>query len=654
VSPAAGHDENEERAAIVTMLDARPLTLTAADGAAFAALEARAATPTGPALLLLPDARGLHPEYEALAGRFAAAGHDALAIDYFGRSAGIRDWRADFDWGPHSLRVRDADVEADIAAALDHLRPIDGPARPIVTVGFGVGASRSWLAAAGGLGLAGAIGFYGKIVAPMPGDWPAPMTRVDAVGCPVLGIFAARDASIWVSSFMGFERALRLAGAPHQIALYLRCQNGFFDRLAAEHPAAAADAWERVASFLRAIADGTADRLEPYVVVGAPPVVEPVVANGRPSARPQSATYCPPPESEGGWRVLSERHEIAARGLDPDRLEELLEWNLTVQHEPPHPPSHVGVVVIKDGWLVAERYDRPRTRHWPRGVASIGKSVSSCAFGRWVEAGRRGEARHQLDLDSLVYDPRWLPEGFPLSDPRKAAITFRHLFTHTSGLRPEPDTRGGVGFRFLDYTLGKSVPYPDAARLLYDPGAGYGYSSVSFNHLPILAPHLTGRLLHDEVGDEIFAPIGAESASWRTPDGEAFVWEDPDGPYMPAASGPHLTTRDLARYAYLHLHEGRWDGREVVPAWYMRLAREVTPLNAAQRTDYGLGFWSNHALGMSPDLPGDAFGLGGAGLNLVVIVPSWDLIVARASRVMTVDMAAARTELIRRVIELAR
>src|SRR5262245_19313015 len=421
----------------MTSLDARPIVLTAADGAAFAACEARAAKPTGPALLILPDARGLHADYESLAERFAAAGHDALAIDYYGRSAGVRDWRDAFHWAPHSLGLRDADVGLDVAAALAHLRTGIAPGQPVVTIGFGAGASRSWLAAAAGLGLAGAVGCYGKIVAPMPADWPAPMSRVDDIACPVLGLFASRDASIWVSSFMGFERALREAGVPHQVALYLRSQNGFLDRSAAEHREAAADGWARIATFLCLVADATTDRLEPYVVVGHPPVAEPPAPRPTAARRP-GATYFPPPEAGGGWRGLADRGEIAARGLDPDRLAELLEWNLEVQHDPPHPPSHVGVVVVKDGWVVGERYESPRTRHWLRGLASIGKSATSCAFGRWIEAGRRGETRHAVDLDSPVYDPRYLPEGFPLSDPRKEAITFRHVLTHTSGIKPEP------------------------------------------------------------------------------------------------------------------------------------------------------------------------------------------------------------------------
>ena len=80
----------------------------------------------------------------------------------------------------------------------------------------------------------------------------------------------------------------------------------------------------------------------------------------------------------------------------------------------------------------------------------------------------------------------------------------------------------------------------------------------------------------------------------------------------------------------------------------------MTPLNAAQRNDYGLGFWSNAAAGISTELPREAFGLGGAGLNMVVIVPNWNLIVVRTSRVNTFDHMQIRDSLIRRTIGLLR
>src|SRR5260221_7924834 len=81
-------------------LDSRHLVLDAADGNRLAAFEARAAQPSGAAILILPDVRGLHPYYEELALRFAEHGVDSLAIDYFGRTAGAEPRAETFAYRP--------------------------------------------------------------------------------------------------------------------------------------------------------------------------------------------------------------------------------------------------------------------------------------------------------------------------------------------------------------------------------------------------------------------------------------------------------------------------------------------------------------------------------------------------------------------------
>ena len=85
-------------------MDHEHLTLTCADGNQLAAFRARASAPTGAGILILPDVRGLHPYYEELALRFAEAGVDAVAIDYFGRTAGVEPRDADFEY--HAARRR--------------------------------------------------------------------------------------------------------------------------------------------------------------------------------------------------------------------------------------------------------------------------------------------------------------------------------------------------------------------------------------------------------------------------------------------------------------------------------------------------------------------------------------------------------------------
>ena len=135
------------------------LVLEAADGTRFAAFAAYPDEPSGAGVVVLPDVRGLYRFYEEVALRFAERGIAAVAIDYFGRTAGVGKRGDDFEYGEHFQQTTPDAVQADVRAAVEHLRASGSTA--IFTVGFCFGGRNSWLAAAGGHGLAGAVGFYG-------------------------------------------------------------------------------------------------------------------------------------------------------------------------------------------------------------------------------------------------------------------------------------------------------------------------------------------------------------------------------------------------------------------------------------------------------------------------------------------------------------
>src|SRR3954463_4198594 len=139
---------------------AEVLELESADGTRFSAAFAGAAEPSGPAVVIYPDVRGLYPFYIQLAERFAEAGHHAIAIDYFGRTAGLGLRDEDFDYPEHVRQTRSAHIQADTRAALDAVAERTGETRA-VTVGFCFGGGESSLAPPSrDLGLQGAVGFY--------------------------------------------------------------------------------------------------------------------------------------------------------------------------------------------------------------------------------------------------------------------------------------------------------------------------------------------------------------------------------------------------------------------------------------------------------------------------------------------------------------
>src|SRR5262245_29595567 len=102
------------------------LRLTSADGTRFMAHAARAASPSGAGMVVIPDVRGLHTYYKELADRFAEVGVDAVAIDFFARTAPSDDRGDSFDFMSHVPQTKPEALQADIAAAAAYLRGAEG------------------------------------------------------------------------------------------------------------------------------------------------------------------------------------------------------------------------------------------------------------------------------------------------------------------------------------------------------------------------------------------------------------------------------------------------------------------------------------------------------------------------------------------------
>ena len=223
------------------------LVLEARDGNRLAAFAATPDEPGATGIVILPDIRGLYRFYEELALRFAERGHTAVAFDYFGRTAGVEKRGDDFEWQPHVQQTTSGGIQADTGAAVAWLR--DAGCSSVFTVGFCFGGRHSWLAAAAGHGLRGAIGFYGR---PGPGQdgSPGPTQRAGELEAPILGLMGGADAGIPVEDVREFERALVEAGADHELVIYDGAPHSFFDRKFEEFADASADAWRRVLDFV--------------------------------------------------------------------------------------------------------------------------------------------------------------------------------------------------------------------------------------------------------------------------------------------------------------------------------------------------------------------------------------------------------------------
>ena len=231
----------------------RDLRLTSADGTRFMAYAVRAAAPTGAGMVVIPDVRGLHTYYKELADRFAEVGVDAVAIDFFGRTATSDDRSDAFDFMAQVPLTKPDTLQADIAAAAAYLRtPEGGRVRSLFSVGFCFGGALSYLQAASGLGYAGVIGFYGwPLGLKRWPDRPRPIDAVPNYKSPVLSLFGGADEGIPESAVSEFDAACRKAGVKHETSTYPGAPHSFFDRKYTEFAEASADAWRRTQAFVR-------------------------------------------------------------------------------------------------------------------------------------------------------------------------------------------------------------------------------------------------------------------------------------------------------------------------------------------------------------------------------------------------------------------
>jgi carboxymethylenebutenolidase len=231
-------------------LDGQQVDIPGADGNTFAAYRARPTEPSGAGIVILPDVRGLHPFYEELALRFAERGIDALAIDYFGRTAGAEARGDAFEHMPHAERTTWAGISSDITAGVETLRR-EGIDR-VFTIGFCMGGRMSFLASTLGLHLTGVIGMYGTLQGPWRNDAPAPLDRIDDVAAPVLGLFGGADQGITADAIAAFDRGLDERAIDHRIVTYPGAPHSFFDRKAVDFAAESEAAWSEVMTFIEA------------------------------------------------------------------------------------------------------------------------------------------------------------------------------------------------------------------------------------------------------------------------------------------------------------------------------------------------------------------------------------------------------------------
>lgn len=333
-----------------------------------------------------------------------------------------------------------------------------------------------------------------------------------------------------------------------------------------------------------------------------------------------AADYFPPPDSQGGWRTaLDETHCRRKAGLDLAKLEQA--WTFTQRCT-----QNGGLLVVRNGYLAFERYFGRASRNANPDMASTGKAYTSIACGIMLQ-----EFHDQIPqgLDTKVFTQKFLPEAFgpdgALDDPRRLDITLGQLLCMSGGYNgeggaPVAVVRGrafplkpvpGQNIRDLDQSSLRCAMWTNA-------GAGYSYSSPEPHIASMVLRRVTGMELADYIQTRLAKPMG-----WG-PWGYCLHRGDFTMPHANGAGSIAVHATDALRFGYCLLHQGRWAGRQLVPAQYVALCQQMSPYNP--HCPFSLQFEQNsdeHVAGA----PRDAFWKSGAGGFALLVVPSLNLVI---------------------------
>lgn len=277
-----------------------------------------------------------------------------------------------------------------------------------------------------------------------------------------------------------------------------------------------------------------------------------------------------------------------------------------------------GLVVIKDGYLVQEHYARGYSKDRRHLSWSVSKSFVNAAFGRAIQ---KGLVKLEDKASSLCTS---------LQGGGKDKITIRNLLQMSSGLAwmegYEASPLKSSVLAML-YTSGRQDMGHFAARvpMAYQPGTFWYYSSGTSNLLmALLRDILKGeKALEDFLWKEVFDKIGMRDVTWERDGRGVFV----------GSSYLYARPRDLARFGYLYLNDGRWDGQRLFPEGWVKFTTSTAP--ADPKGEYGAHWWLNAGRSKPkiqrrwPDVPADAFSAQGHWGQYIYVLPSQDLVVVR-------------------------
>jgi len=277
------------------------------------------------------------------------------------------------------------------------------------------------------------------------------------------------------------------------------------------------------------------------------------------------------PLALGDWQVSTPEEQ----GLDPKLVAEL--YYNAEQLE-----TLYGLLVIKNGYLVAEKYFHGKSVDQLSSRASVTKSITSALVGIALEQG----CLSSVDQKMIEFFPELVDQ---VQDPRKKEITIRQMLQMRAGYPWEESSAELFGLMYSGFRTSNLVDVP----LVRDPGTGFDYSNMTTHLLGIIVARACDTDLKSYAQEHLFSPMGAGVGFWLQ------GWEG----YYIGFADMEITARDMAKFGQLYLDGGQYEGQQIVPAdwvrdslqsytedaWYYRVGRNW------KDSAYGYQWWSIRA-----------------------------------------------------------
>lgn len=298
-----------------------------------------------------------------------------------------------------------------------------------------------------------------------------------------------------------------------------------------------------------------------------------------------------------GWRTSTPDEQ----GMDSELLTEMLAYI-----EENRLPID-SVTIVRHGYLVLDAYPRSHKSYWMHSLYSCTKSVTSALVGIALDQGQI----QSVDQPVLSFFPQRTVANV---DARKEAMKLEHLLTMTDGLDwVRKDIRlTSSGDTTPEMTQsGDWVQFTLDRPMAEEPGNRWNYNSGASHLLSAIIQETTGMTALEFAEEHLFDPLGISRAVWRS---------DPQGRNY-GATYLRMTTHDMAKFGYLYLNHGLWDGKQIVSAAWVEAS--TTNHSPTPGVYYGYQWWVMPWAGYYSAI--------GARGQYIVVLPELDMVVVFTS-----------------------